>query len=105
VIDATRPRFGLRTLGSALVALLFALACSGEVIDAPVEPTAPVPAEAPATPAEPAAPTPPCNIPECFRPVECVAKCGGEVLSSSCCPCPEGQLDRLVECPEPHDPS
>lgn len=38
---------------------------------------------------------PKCDIPECFRAVQCVAECGGPVLSSSCCPCPEGTIDSI----------
>jgi hypothetical protein len=37
-----------------------------------------------------------CGIPECFRAVLCVAECGGEVLQSGCCPCPEGTFDSIV---------
>jgi hypothetical protein len=33
----------------------------------------------------------------CFRPVDCVATCGGEVLQTGCCPCPEGSFDS-IEC-------
>jgi hypothetical protein len=43
-------------------------------------------------------PAPKCDIPECFRAVVCVAECGGPVLSSSCCPCPEGSFDNIT-CP------
>jgi hypothetical protein len=39
-----------------------------------------------------------CDIIECFRPVECVETCGGPVVRSSCCPCPDGLLDELIEC-------
>lgn len=34
---------------------------------------------------------------ECFRAIDCVETCGGEVLQSGCCPCPEGTFDDL-EC-------
>jgi hypothetical protein len=105
LLGPTRRPFGLRTFAGALAALLAAVACTGEPAGAPVQAEAPAPATEPAPPAEPAAPTPPCNIPECFRPVECVAKCGTPVLSSSCCAFPEGQLDQLVECPPPHVPT
>lgn len=33
----------------------------------------------------------------CFRAVECVERCGGPVLQSSCCPCPSGTFDS-IEC-------
>jgi hypothetical protein len=33
---------------------------------------------------------------ECLRAVNCVKQCGGEVLQSGCCPCPEGTFDDLV---------
>ena len=39
-----------------------------------------------------------CDIPECFRAVNCVAECGGPILQSSCCPCPKGTFDDIV-CP------
>ena len=39
-----------------------------------------------------------CGIMECFRSVDCAATCDGPILSSSCCPCPAGQLDVLIEC-------
>jgi hypothetical protein len=41
---------------------------------------------------------PQCTIPECFRAVVCVAECGGPVLQSGCCPCPEGSFDDIT-CP------
>jgi hypothetical protein len=43
-------------------------------------------------------PVPPaaCDIPECFRAVECVAECGGPILSSGCCPCAEGTVDSIT---------
>jgi len=37
-----------------------------------------------------------CAIPECFRAVQCVVECGGEVLQSGCCPCPAGTFDSIV---------
>jgi hypothetical protein len=37
-----------------------------------------------------------CEIPECFRAVNCVTECGGPILSSSCCPCPKGTFDDIV---------
>ncbi|HMJ12633.1 MAG TPA: hypothetical protein VK524_14520 [Polyangiaceae bacterium] len=37
-----------------------------------------------------------CDIPECFRAVNCVAECGGPILSSSCCPCPKGTFDNIT---------
>ncbi len=42
---------------------------------------------------------PNCETIECFRAVECVERCGGPVVQSSCCPCPSGLLDELVDCP------
>lgn len=30
---------------------------------------------------------------ECVRAVKCVEKCGGEVVQSGCCPCPDGTFD------------
>jgi hypothetical protein len=39
-----------------------------------------------------------CEIMECFRAVECAATCGGPILSSSCCPCPAGQVDVAIDC-------
>ena len=47
-------------------------------------------------PAEATGRGPGCGIPECFRAVLCVAECGGEVLQSGCCPCPEGTFDSIV---------
>jgi len=45
------------------------------------------------------APSPPdCVEVECVRPYICVESCGGPVLSSGCCECPEGQIDRMVDC-------
>lgn len=37
-----------------------------------------------------------CDIPECFRPINCVTECGGPILSSSCCACPKGTFDDIV---------
>ena len=54
---------------------------------------------APPEPSDGVEQAPQCNIPECFRAVVCVAECGGPVLSSSCCPCPEGSFDNIT-CPE-----
>ncbi len=34
----------------------------------------------------------------CFRAVECVESCGGPVVQSGCCPCPEGSFDS-IDCP------
>src|SRR5687768_466485 len=42
---------------------------------------------------------PNCEMIECLRAVECVETCGGPVIQASCCPCPDGLLDELVECP------
>lgn len=39
-----------------------------------------------------------CVIEECYRSVSCVEECGGPVIQSSCCSCPEGSFDDL-ECP------
>jgi len=36
-----------------------------------------------------------CTLMECFRAVDCVAYCGGPVLSSSCCACAAGTFDDL----------
>ncbi len=36
-----------------------------------------------------------CAIVECFRAVECVERCGGPVLKSSCCPCAAGTFDSI----------
>jgi hypothetical protein len=30
---------------------------------------------------------------ECARPILCVAECGGAILRSGCCPCPDGTRD------------
>jgi hypothetical protein len=38
-----------------------------------------------------------CPIEECYRAVRCVEECGGPVVQSGCCPCPEGSFDDL-EC-------
>jgi hypothetical protein len=32
---------------------------------------------------------------ECIRAVECVEACGGNVVQSGCCPCPEGTFDNI----------
>ena len=37
-----------------------------------------------------------CGISECLRNIECVAECGGPVLSSGCCACPEGSFDSIL---------
>jgi hypothetical protein len=42
---------------------------------------------------------PNCDTIECFRALECVEYCGGPIVQSSCCPCPSGLLDELVDCP------
>jgi len=42
---------------------------------------------------------PTCETIECFRAVECVEQCGGPVVQASCCACPDGLLDSLVDCP------
>ncbi len=43
--------------------------------------------------------TPPdCETVACLRPYECVAECGGEIVSSGCCPCAEGLIDQFVDC-------
>ena len=39
-----------------------------------------------------------CAIEECYRLVSCVEECGGPVIQSSCCACPEGSFDD-IECP------
>ncbi|MFZ5894495.1 MAG: hypothetical protein ACOY0T_25760 [Myxococcota bacterium] len=39
-----------------------------------------------------------CEAVQCLRAYECVAKCGGPVLSSGCCPCGGGTIDRVTEC-------
>jgi hypothetical protein len=36
-----------------------------------------------------------CGVTECFRAVECVEECGGPVVQSGCCPCPEGTIDSI----------
>lgn len=36
-----------------------------------------------------------CLIPECYRPINCVEECGGPVIQSSCCACPEGTFDDI----------
>ncbi|MFO0755646.1 MAG: hypothetical protein U0359_04110 [Byssovorax sp.] len=33
---------------------------------------------------------------ECFRAVNCVKECGGAVLQSGCCPCPQGTFDDIA---------
>lgn len=38
-----------------------------------------------------------CKEIQCIRAVECVTSCGGEVISSGCCPCPPGSFDS-IEC-------
>ena len=30
---------------------------------------------------------------ECVRAVDCVETCGGEIVQSGCCPCPDGSFD------------
>lgn len=45
-----------------------------------------------------------CQQMECFRPYVCAESCDGPVITSGCCPCAAGQIDRFVECraePEP----
>jgi hypothetical protein len=39
-----------------------------------------------------------CAIEECYRLVNCVEECGGPVIQSSCCACPEGTVDD-IDCP------
>jgi hypothetical protein len=41
-----------------------------------------------------------CTAIRCFRAVECVKECGGEVIQAGCCPCPKGSFDSL-ECNAP----
>ncbi len=38
-----------------------------------------------------------CEEIACLRAVECVSECGGKVVQSGCCPCPEGTFDS-IEC-------
>ena len=33
---------------------------------------------------------------ECVRAINCVKACGGEVVQSGCCPCPEGTFDSMT---------
>lgn len=56
----------------------------------------PVPSASSSSGVPDAAPECPTDI-FCVRAVECVATCGGEVLSSGCCPCAEGTFDS-IEC-------
>lgn len=37
-----------------------------------------------------------CQEVECIRGVICVEECGGKVVSSGCCPCPEGTIDSIA---------
>jgi hypothetical protein len=39
-----------------------------------------------------------CPIEECYRLITCVEECGGPVIQSSCCACPEGSFDD-IGCP------
>jgi|GEM_PF-1373010 len=39
-----------------------------------------------------------CALLECFRAYECVEECGGPLVSSGCCPCSEGTVDRVTAC-------
>jgi hypothetical protein len=41
-----------------------------------------------------------CENVQCLRPIDCVATCGGAVLSSGCCPCGDGLLDPQLACDE-----
>lgn len=39
-----------------------------------------------------------CEAVQCLRAYECVEKCGGPVVTSGCCPCGGGTIDRVIEC-------
>ena len=41
-----------------------------------------------------------CPIEECYRLIRCVEECGGPVIQSSCCACPEGSFDAVSCSPE-----
>ncbi|MGC4089771.1 MAG: hypothetical protein QM756_18180 [Polyangiaceae bacterium] len=40
----------------------------------------------------------PCETVQCLRAYECVKQCGGPLLSSGCCPCENGTIDRVKQC-------
>jgi len=46
-----------------------------------------------------------CEEMECYRPYICVETCDGPVISSGCCSCGEGQIDRFVDCREESEPA
>jgi hypothetical protein len=39
-----------------------------------------------------------CGEGTCFQQTECVETCGGEIVQTGCCACPEGTVDR-AKCP------
>lgn len=39
-----------------------------------------------------------CDLIACFRPYECVTRCGEEPFYVGCCECPEGSIDAFVDC-------
>ena len=39
-----------------------------------------------------------CEQIQCLRAINCAAACGGEVVQSGCCPCPDGMVDVEVDC-------
>lgn len=41
-----------------------------------------------------------CTQVQCVRPYECAESCNGPTTNNGCCPCPAGQLDVMVDCPQ-----
>lgn len=39
-----------------------------------------------------------CEQVQCLRAVNCAASCGGEIVQSGCCPCPDGMVDVEIDC-------
>jgi hypothetical protein len=39
-----------------------------------------------------------CEQVQCLRAVNCAATCGGDIVQSGCCPCPDGMVDVEIEC-------
>lgn len=39
-----------------------------------------------------------CEQIQCLRAVNCAASCGGDIVQSGCCPCPEGMVDVEIDC-------
>lgn len=49
---------------------------------------------------DPESDEPDCTELDCVRAYECAETCNGPTTINGCCPCPAGQLDVLMDCPQ-----